>query len=437
MNELIIKNGHVIDPLNNIDGKFSVTIRDGKIFDIKKSGGRTGANGSAIDASGAIIAPGFVDIHTHLREPGFEYKEDVTSGLRAAAAGGFTSICCMPNTNPVNDSGNITEYLLKRACSVGLSRLLPVGAISKGLKGEQLADIGDQASAGAAAVSDDGRSVMNSLLMRRAAEYASTFGLTIMDHCEDANLAANGVMNEGWVATELGLRGLPSAAEETHVARDIALSKLTGAHFHLTHISSAGSVELIRAAKKKRINVTADCTPHHLVLTDEAVRGYNTNFKVNPPLRNAEDVKELIRGLIDGTIDAIASDHAPQGVVDKELGFDTAAFGMIGLETALPVVLKLVHERKISLKRMIELFVSGLNVLQKNKYSGGIKKGSVADVTIFNMNDSVTIDSSRFYSKSRNTPFGGWKLKGKVLYTIVGGRVVFDHEKGISFAGGW
>ncbi|MBI2342684.1 MAG: dihydroorotase, partial [Deltaproteobacteria bacterium] len=350
---------------------------------------------------------------------------------------GFTSICCMPNTNPVNDSGSITECLLKRACSVGLSRLFPVGAISKTLKGEQLADIGDQAEAGAAAISDDGRSVMNSLLMRRAAEYASTFGLAIMDHCEDTNLAASGVMNEGWVATELGLRGLPSAAEEAHVARDIALSKLTGAHFHLTHISSAGSVELIRAAKRKRINVTSDCTPHHLVLTDEAVRGYNTNFKVNPPLRSAEDVKELIRGLADGTIDAIASDHAPQGLIDKELGFDTAAFGVIGMETSLPVVLKLVHEKKLSLKRMIELFASGLNVLKKSKYSGGIKKGSAADITIFNVNDNVAIDSSKIYSRSRNTPFEGWKLKGKVLYTIVGGRVVFDHEKGISPAGGW
>lgn len=433
MSDLVIINGRLIDPINGIDGENTIVIHDGKIAVVEKGKkGKSQSGAKVVDAKGGIVSPGFVDIHVHLREPGFEYKEDIESGSRAAVAGGFTTVCCMPNTDPVNDNASITEYIIKRAKSVGLANVLPVGAITKDLKGETMADIGDQAASGAVAISDDGKPVMNSLLMRRAAEYASTFNLPIIDHCEELNLSKKGVMNEGSVSTELGLAGVPNAAEEVHVARDISLAKLTGAHFHITHVSTAGAVEMIRAAKKKKINITCDVTPHHLTLTDDAVRGYSTNTKMNPPLRTEADVKELIKGLADGTIDAIATDHAPHGIIDKELGFDTASSGIVGLETALSVCLKLVEEKKISLKRLVELFTSGVNILKGNGYSQGFKKGAVADVTIFDPELKYTIDSGSFYSKGRNTPFDTWKVKGKVLYTIVGGRVVFDDAKGIS-----
>lgn len=438
MNEIIIINGRVIDPANGIDGEQTVIVRDGKIAALQKGKYKTSQKKDelVIDAKGMIVAPGFIDIHTHLREPGFEYKEDIESGSRAAAAGGYTTICCMPNTEPVNDNASVTEFILKKAEAVGLVNVIPVGAITKGLKGESLADIGDLAEAGVAAISDDGRPVMNPLVMRRAAEYAATFDLPIMDHCEDLLLRGAGVMNEGTVSTELGLAGIPAASEEVQVARDIALAKLTGAHFHITHVSTSGSIDLIRAAKKKKTNVTCDVTPHHLMLTDEKVKGYNTNTKMNPPLRTAADTKELVKALADGTIDTIATDHAPHGVIDKELGFDTASAGIVGLETALPVVMQLVHDKKLTLKRMVELFTNGLRVLRGGQVSG-IKKGAVADLTIFDPNERVTIDASRFYSKGTSTPFDGAKLKGKVKFTIRGGKVIFDHEKGVSSPLGW
>lgn len=410
------------------DGKRTIIVKDGRIMGVEK-GIKKGA-GKMISVDGAVVAPGFVDIHTHLREPGFEYKEDIESGAKSAVAGGFTTICCMPNTSPVNDNAGITEYILKRAGNVDLARIYPIGAISKGLKGESLADIGDMVSAGAVAISDDGRSVMNNLLFRRAVEYSSGFGISVMDHCEDVNLSSNGVMNEGSVSTALGLRGIPACAEEVHVARDIAIASQINAHIHITHISTLGSVELIRAAKKQKIRVTCDTTPHHLMLTEDAVRGYGTNFKVNPPLRASNDVKALLKGLIDGTIDCIATDHAPHSLVEKELPFESAAFGVVGLETALAVVLQFVHEKALSLNRAIELLSCGMSCLGKPFY--GLKKGAPADITIFDPSAKVEINSSKFYSKSTNSSFNGWKLKGKVLYTIVGGRIVFDHEKGIS-----
>jgi len=428
---LIIINGRVVDPINNIDGMFNIFVRDGKIASIEKAK-KKDFDGDVIDAKGCIVSPGFVDIHTHLREPGFEYKEDIESGSRAAVAGGFTTICCMPNTDPVNDNASVTEYILKRAKQVGLAKVVPIGAISRGLKGEGLADVGDMAELGVAAITDDGRPVMNALLMRRAAEYATTFGLTIMDHCEDLDLSQKGVMNEGAVSTELGLQGMPAAAEEAHVARDIAIARLTGAHFHITHVSTAGSLELIRNAKREKLNITCDVTPHHLTLTDEEVMGYGTNTKINPPLRTKRDVEALVKGFIDGAIDAIATDHAPHGIIDKELGFDTASFGITGLETALPVVLKLVHDKKITLKRMVELLTCGMNVLGGKGYSAGLKRGAVADITIFDPDEKVVINPTEFYSKGKNTPFAGWKLKGRVAWTIVNGRPVFDNEKGIS-----
>lgn len=434
MSELIIINGRVIDPFNDIDSEQTVVVRDGKISSLEKAGKKNLQKfGSAkvIDAKGGVVCPGFVDTHVHLREPGYEYKEDIVSGTKAAVAGGFTTICCMPNTSPVNDTASVTEYILKRAAVDGFARVLPVAAISKGLKGETMADIGDQAKAGVVALTDDGKPVMNALLLRRVAEYALGFDLPIMDHCEDLNLTSSGVMHEGSVSTELGLRGIPAAAEESHIARDIALARQTGAHFHITHVSTAAGLEMIRQAKKKKLPITCDVTPHHLTLTDESVRGYSTNMKVNPPLRPASDVKELIKGLVDGTIDAIVTDHAPHGVIEKELGFDTASFGMIGLETALPVLLQLVHDKKISMKKLVALLTSGLNVLKGKDVSTGFKKGSVADITVFNPDEKVTINADDFYSKSRNTPFDNFKLKGKVLYTILGGEVVFDNEKGV------
>jgi len=430
MNDLVIINGRIVDPINGTEGEHAIIIRDGKIASIEKAK-KVQTSAKVIDAKGMVVVPGFVDIHVHLREPGFEYKEDIESGSSAAVAGGFTTICPMPNTDPVNDNASVTEYIMKRAGLVGLANVLPVGAISKGLKGEALADIGDLAAAGAVAISDDGRPGMNSLLMRRAAEYAGSFNLPIMDHCEDSCLSKNGYMHEGSVSTELGLNAQPSAAEEVQVARDIALAKLTAAHFHITHVSSAGSIEMIRAAKRKKIRVTCDVTPHHLTLTHEAVKGYNTNTKVNPPLRTGIDQKELIKALADGTIDCIATDHAPHGIIDKELGYGTAAFGMVGLETAFSVLMRLVHDKKIGIKRLVELLTTGLNVLKGDGYSQGIKKGATADIVIFDPEAKVTIDSGAFYSKGRNTPFDGWKLKGKVRYTIVGGRLVFDDQKGI------
>jgi len=439
MNEIIISGGRVIDPISGLEGEHTITIRDGKIASIEKGKKKSGAKGEPdsgavmIDATGMIVTPGFTDIHVHLREPGFEYKEDIESGSRAAVAGGFTTVCCMPNTDPVNDTASVCEYIRKRAASVALCRVLPVGAISHGLKGEALADIGDLKEAGAIAISDDGKPVMNSLLMRRAAEYASSFDLPIVDHCEDVYLSNGGVMNEGAMSTELGMRGIPAAAEEVQVARDIALAKLTGAHFHITHVSTAGAVELIRDAKKRKINITCDVTPHHLTLTEQALADYDTRFKVNPPLRGEKDVKELIRALNDGTIDCVATDHAPQGIVDKELGFDTAAFGMVGLETALPVMLKLVNEKKISLKKMVELLTCGINVLRKSA-SNGLRKGSVADVTIFDPEAKIIVDSSKFSSKSGNTPYEGWKLNGLVKFTIFEGKIVFDQDVGLKQA---
>ncbi len=437
MNDLVIKNGKVLDPISGVSGAYTIVVKDGEIHSMQKGNGRTPAGANVIDAKGMYVTPGFVDIHTHLREPGYEYKEDINSGTKAAVAGGFTTICCMPNTKPVCDNQSVIEHIIDKARVIGRCRVLPIGAISKDLKGTEMADIGDLASAGALAITDDGNSVMNSLLMRRAAEYAKTFGLSVMDHCEDVTLSGDGVMNEGAVSTELGLSGIPAEAEEIQVARDILLAKLTGTHFHITHVSTAASLELIRQAKKKGINVTCDVTPHHISLTEDAVRGYSTDTKMKPPLRSAADVKALIRGLNDGTVDAIASDHAPHAIIDKELGYDSAAFGVVGLETTLPVALKLVHEDKLSLKRAVELLTGGLNSLNPAGGLGGLKRGSIADIVVFDPNAKVTIDASKFYSKGKNTPFNGWKLKGKVLYTIFGGKVVFDHEKGVSGPSGW
>lgn len=424
MQSYFIINGRVIDPAKKINAKMNVHIAGGKVVELTQSK-KIPAGAEVIDAKGTIVAPGFIDMHVHLREPGQEYKEDIASGTRAAAAGGFTTICCMPNTKPANDSASITEFILERARVAGTVNVLPVGAISKGQKGETLADIGDMAKAGAIAISDDGNGVANSALMRHAMEYANAFGLPVISHCEECSLSAEGVMHEGHVSTELGLRGIPSASEEIMVARDILLSELTGCPFHVAHASSAGTVHLISDAKTRGLRVTAEVTPHHLTLTDESVSGYDTNTKVNPPLRAEADRRELIKALADGTIDVIATDHAPHNITDKEVGYEDASFGMIGLETALPLVLKLVRDKKITIKRMIESLSTAPAKILKLQGKGTLARGADADLTIFDPDAAWTIQSSRFESKSRNTPFDGMRVQGRVKWTIAGGKIVY------------
>ncbi len=373
------------------------------------------------------MAPGFIDLHTHLREPGFEYKEDIRSGSEAAAAGGFTTILCMANTNPVNDNAVITEYIAKKAKEVGLVNVVPVGAITRGLEGKSLADIGQMAQAGIVAISDDGRCVMDSALMRKGMQYARGFGLLVISHAEDECLSGQGSINEGIVATELGLPGSPNAAEEIIVARDIALAELTRARLHIAHLSTRVSLELVKAAKKRGVSVTCEVSPHHLTLTDEAVRGYNTFASMRPPLRSNDDVEALRRGLKEGAIDAIATDHAPHAIFEKEVEFIQAAHGLVGLETALPLCLKFVDNKTLRLSDFVRLLSTNPAKIAGLKGKGTLKPGSDADITLFDPAEKVTIASEKFRSKARNTPFEGWNLKGRVKGTIVGGRVIY-HE---------
>jgi len=425
MKTLFIRDGRVIDPEAKLDGKMNVLVRDGKVAEVGP-GGRAPDGAHAIDAKGLIVCPGFIDMHVHLRDPGFEYKEDIESGTRAAAAGGVTSVLCMPNTEPVNDCSSVTEYIIDTARRLGSTNVFPAGAITRGLKGESLADIGDMAKAGVRALTDDGRPVVDSGIMRRAMEYARAFGLPVISHSEDVGLSLNGVMNEGAVSVELGLRGIPAAAEESMVARDIMIAKLAGAGIHIAHVSTEGSVEIIREAKAKGVCVTAEATPHHLTLTEDAVSDYDPDTKVNPPLRTEADRRALVKALADGTIDAIATDHAPHNIIDKEAGFEEAAFGVVGLETMLPLMLKLVTDRKITLKRMIEALTVAPAKILHLEGKGTLRRGSDADITIFDPAQPWTVQSARFASKSRNTPFEGLRVNGRVRYTIVGGEVVFS-----------
>lgn len=425
--KLLIQHGLLIDPTQSIEDKLDLLIDDGRVARLERH--LSAPEAQTLDASGCIVAPGFIDLHVHLREPGEEYKETIESGAQAAAAGGFTTICAMPNTKPVNDNAAVTKFIVERAREKAVVNVFPIGAITQQSKGETLAEIGDMVEAGAVAVSDDGRSVMNAQVLRRAMEYARQLGIPVMDHCQDMSLAGNGVMHEGYYSTLLGLRGIPAVAEEVQVARDVLLCGMTGAHVHIAHLSTAGSLELVRQAKRKGLPVTCEVTPHHFTLTDEAVVGYDTNTKMYPPLRSRRDVESLIEGLADGTVDAIATDHAPHHLDDKANDYDQAPPGIIGLETALSLALdRLVHAGKITLRRLVELMSTNpARIISLER--GSLRVGAVADVTIFDPQRTITVDVNRFKSKSRNSPFHGWTLTGAVRATIVGGQIVFESPK--------
>lgn len=432
---LLLKNGRIVSPYQKIDQTADILIIDGIIEKIANK--IDSSNAKVIDATKLIVAPGFIDMHTHLREPGKEDAETIQSGARAAAAGGFTKVACMPNTNPVNDNSGVTKFIITRAKEEACIEVYPIAAISKNLEGKYLTEMNDLKEAGAVAFSDDGNPVSNSQLMRQALEYAKMFNAPIIDHCEDKDLSNGGCMNESYYSTIMGLRGIPSQAEEILVARDIALAKLTKSHIHIAHISCKESVKLVRNAKKEGIQITTEVTPHHFTLTDEFVykSSYDPNTKMNPPLRSKEDVEEIIRGIQDGTIDAIASDHAPHKFEDKMIEFDKAAFGIIGLETAVPLSINfLLHKKIINLYRLIEMFtINPAKIL--NLPIPTIEEGQIANLTILNIGKQIKINANKFYSKSRNTPFDGWQLKGAPVITIAKGKIVhaiegisFDHE---------
>ena len=419
---ILIRHGRVIDP-GRLNGPADVLIRDGRIAAVGL-GLKVPAGATVIDATGKWVLPGFVDLHVHLREPGFEYKETIASGTAAAVAGGFTSVCCMPNTQPVNDNQSVTELILDKARAAGLATVFPIGAITKGSEGKALAEFGELKAAGCVAVSDDGKPVMNAMVMRRALEYARTFDLPVVDHCECTHLSEEGSMHEGQVATELGLHGIPSASEDVMVARNLALAELTGGRLHLAHLSTAGSVRMVREAKARGIRVTAEACPHHFLLTEEAVREFNTNAKMNPPLRSRKDVDAIKAGLKDGTIDVIATDHSPHAAFEKEREFDYAPFGIVGLETAWGLTMVLVEEGVLT----VEQAVASLTVQPARAFGlakGALAVGADADVAIVDPDAQWVVDPERFRSKGRNTPFSGWKLKGQVVSTLVGGRIVY------------
>ncbi len=420
---LLVKQGRVVDPASGIDSVQDVLVVDGRIGKVGP-GLRAPQGTQVIDAAGKVVCPGFIDIHVHLREPGFEYKETVASGTRAAAAGGFTAVACMANTVPVNDNRAVTDYILAKARVEGVVRVYAIGAVTRGLRGEQLAEMAEQAEAGCVAFSDDGRCVTNAALYRRAMEYALPFGTPLISHAEDCHLAHGGVMHEGFVSTDLGLTGQPAAAEDVMVARDIVLAELTGAHVHIAHLSTAGAVRLVRDGKARGVRVTAEVTPHHLLLTDEAVRDYDPNTKMQPPLRSTRDVEAVLEGLLDGTIDCVATDHAPHALSEKEGEFAEVASGVVGLETAVPLLLdRLVRPGRLDLSTFVARMSSGpARVL--GLPGGSLAPGAAADITILDLERPFTVDPAAFHSRSRNTPFRGITGTGAPIMTIVGGTVV-------------
>ncbi|MGM0410598.1 MAG: dihydroorotase [Bacillota bacterium] len=421
--KILIKNGHIIDTIENIDGKYDILIEDGQVKEINKE--INDSEAEVIKAENKIIFPGLIDMHVHLREPGFEEKETIKTGAEAAAAGGFTKIACMPNTKPAVDNPASVEYIKSKA-KKAVVNVLPIGSITKNREGKELAELGFLARAGVKAVSDDGNPVMNSEIMRRAMEYADNFGLTIISHCEDLNLAGEGVMNEGYYSTILGLKPIPAAAEETMIARDIMLAEFTGSSLHIAHLSTKRGMELVAEAKKRGLNISAEVTPHHFSLTDEAVKGYDPNTKVNPPLRSKKDLEALKKGIAEGIIDVIATDHAPHTYEDKLGEFDYAANGISGLETALSLVnTNLIKENIINYKDILKLmYENPLEILGIDKK--GIKEGKLADLIVFDPNKEWKVDINKFKSKGKNTPFAGQKLIGKNMITICNGKIVYD-----------
>jgi dihydroorotase len=440
---LLIHGGHIIDPSQGIDQIGDLLIAEGKIVNLGREIPTVIASeakqSQAIDATGLVVCPGFIDLHCHLREPGFEDKETIATGTKAAAIGGFTTVCCMANTEPPLDTPAAVDWVKQKVSKDSLVAVLPIGCITKGRKGEELTAMAELAEAGVVAFSDDGNPVASSQLMRRAMEHSRELGLPIIDHCEDKALSDNGIINEGRMSAKLGLKGIPAAAEEVMVARDLTLAKRTKARLHIAHVSTKGSVELIRHAKEEGISVTAEVTPHHLTLTEERIIGeppnksFDTNAKVNPPLRTKEDVQALIKGLKDGVIDAIATDHAPHTLADKNCGPELAAFGISGFETAFGCLMGLVHQREISLTQLIsELTYEPAKVIGRNGELGNLRAGTPANITILDLDRQWIVNSRNFASKGKNTPYDGYKFKGKVMATIAKGRIVYIDDSLLS-----
>jgi dihydroorotase len=432
MKRLLLKGGRVLDPARSVDGIFDLIVFGGKVASIRATDDSTSPNAEeteagweVIDCTGLLVVPGLIDIHTHLREPGHEYKETIKSGAQAAVAGGFTTILCMANTEPVNDNGSVSRFIVKQAADVKLANVLPIGAVTKGFKGETLSEMAELKEAGCVAVSDDGMPITDAAIMRRALEYARGLDLTVISHAEEPDLARGGAMHEGAVSTRLGLKGIPSEAESVMVARDVLLSELTSGKLHIAHVSTKAAVDIIRAAKQRGVNLTAEASPHHLMLTHEDVSGYGTEFKMNPPLRSGDDRAALRAALKDGTIDTIATDHAPHSSIEKDVEFDCAANGVVGLETSLGVVLKLVTDGELTLSEVIRAMTIN-PAMAMGITKGSLQVGSDGDITIIDLEKEWTVEPKEFKTKARNTPFAGWKLKGKVVRTIVGGRTVFD-----------
>ncbi len=429
--DYLLRSGRVVDVSGSemVDAELDVLVQEGRIA--KLGAGIKAPKGvREVDARGQLVLPGLVDLHVHLREPGQEYKEDIESGSQAAVAGGVTTMCCMPNTKPVNDCRAVTDLIVRRAAEVALARVLPIGAVSKGLEGKRLAEFGEMQEAGIVAVSDDGRPIMDAGLMRRALEYGKTFGLPVVQHAEDLSLAEGGVMNEGAVATRAGLSGQPPAAESIMVARDIELVEWTGAQYHVAHASTARTMELVRDAKRRGLPVSCEVAPHHFTLTDEACATYDTDMKVAPPLRNESDRQALLQALADGTVDCIATDHAPHSEVEKDVEFDCASCGMLGLETLLSLSLELVDNGVIDLHRMVHLLTCGpANLFSLGQGIGTLQIGSSADLVMLNLDARWLVDRNRTHSKSKNTPYHGREVPGQVLLTLFGGKAVFDPKE--------
>ena len=422
---LLIANGHLIDPAAPENTGMSVLVENGRIAAWIKPGEAAPEGCEIFDASGLLVAPGFIDLHVHLREPGQEHKETIATGCAAAVAGGWTSVCPMPNTNPVNDNAAITRYMIEQAEHASLANVFPIGAITKSSDGTELAEMGEMKAAGAVAVSDDGRPVPNAGIMRRAMQYARDFDLPVVDHCEDKSLSSGGVMHEGRVSLLLGLKGMPALAEEIDAVRDIILANETGAHIHIAHVSTKGAIEAVRRAKNEGINVTCEVTPHHFTLADKAVEGYDTNTKMAPPLRSEEHLEAILEGIKDGTIDAIATDHAPHHADEKALEYDRAPFGITGLETGVGLALtELVHKGVISLERLVEMCATNPARIFRLEGRGTLKPGSIADVTLIDPEMKWTYSNADSRSKSKNSPFDGWEFTGRAVAAIVGGKIV-------------